>query len=219
LESLFSAIESDAGVPYQKLLDMVPFSEDDRRHWVAFLIAQLLRTPSFILKSHQGLKQIIEREGIAYGTDAASLRRAHETLFTNHQVFDIFYRRICGHEWSLLSVDSDQGAFIRGDVPVVIHGSDELRTWKLMYPMTPSKCFISGPTSCEIPDVPIPRTQKLDTKQLCDVNELLAERCRHSAMGVTWKEQTEIVGKAMAKQTEHRLHNLPSIEEYWGRPC
>lgn len=219
LEALFSAIESDAGVPYQKLLNMVPFSESDRRHWVAFLIAQLLRTPSFIVKSFRHLKKAIESDGIAYGKDAASLRRAHETLFTNKMVFETFYRRICGHEWSLLYVDSDQGTFVRGDVPVVIHGSDESRTWKLLYPMTPSKCFVSGPIICEIPDVPIPRTQKIGTTQLCAVNELLAERCRRSVMGVTWEDQTDLISRAMNKQTGYHLHNFFSLDEYWGRPC
>lgn len=219
LESLFSAIESDAGVPYQKLLDMVPFSEDDRRHWVAFLIAQLFRTPSSILRSLEGLKKIIERDGIDYGTDAASLRRAHETLFTNDQVFGTFYRQICGHEWSLLSVDADHGAFVRGDVPVVIHGSDESRTWKLLYPMSPTKCFVSGPTMCEIPDVPIPRVQKLDATQLHTVNQLLAARCRRTAMGVTWQDQTDVVANAMATQTESLQLHEPAADEYWGRPC
>jgi hypothetical protein len=39
LERHFGLIEGDAETPYRKLLEVVPFSETDRRHWVAFLAA------------------------------------------------------------------------------------------------------------------------------------------------------------------------------------
>jgi hypothetical protein len=218
LESLFAAIETDAGVPYKKLLDMVPFSEDDRRHWVAFLIAQLFRTPSYIVRHLWGLKNIIQRDGIAYDTDTASLRRAYETLFTNDQVFDMFYRKICGHEWSLFSAGSDKGVFIRGDVPVVIGGSDEGKNWRLIYPMTPFKCFVAGPIACKIPDIPIPRIREVDTTQICAINEVVAEQCRRSAMGVVWKNDSNLLESAFKKQADRLAEAFPCWEEYWGRP-
>lgn len=218
LESLFAAIESDAGVPYKKLLNMVPFSENDRRHWVAFLIAQMFRTPSFILRNLLNLKQIIERGGIGYPTDTASLRTVYETLFTNNQVFDFFYRLLCGHEWSILSVTPDECGFVRGDVPAIVDGSIENRTWKLIYPMTPSKCFIAGPETCEIPDVPIPKTRTLNDTQLRAVNKLIARRCRKSAIGVTCRNDSDLFEDSFGNETEFRKAMQPTEKEYWGRP-
>ena len=76
-------IEGDAEIPYRKLLEVVPFSETDRRHWVAFLAAQMFRTPWFLVQSLAGLRDIVATRDISYPTDVASLRRAHETMFTN----------------------------------------------------------------------------------------------------------------------------------------
>lgn len=219
LESLFGAIESDAGVPYKKLLNMVPFSEEDRMHWVAFLIAQLFRTPSFILSNLQNLKKIIKRDGIDYATDTASLRKAYETLFTNNQVFDSFYRLICGREWSMWSASTGGGGFVRGDVPAIVDGSVENQTWKLIYPMTPSKCFIAGPAVCDIPDVPIPRTRTLDETQLRAVNKLMADRCRRSAMGITSHDHFDLFEHSFGNEGSIDTAMQSSIAEYWGRPC
>lgn len=219
LESLFAAIESDAGSPYKKLLNMVPFCEDDRKHWVAFLIAQIFRTPSFIIRNLDALRGIIERDRLAYATDTASLRRAYETLFINNKVFDTFYRTICGHEWSLWSAAPEDGAFLRGDVPVVIDGSDNDHNWRLIYPMTPYKCFVSGPTPCAIPDVPIPRTRTLDASQLRAINELIAMRCLESAMGVSSRDDSELFSQAFQASAGVAAGSFDLSVKYWGRPC
>lgn len=218
LEALLSEIESDAGTPYKKLLNMVPFGEEDRRHWVAFLTSQLLRTPWFILRHLRDLRSIIERNGIAYSTHTASLRRAHATLFTNNKVFDTFYRMICEREWTILSSRSNEGAFIRGDVPVVIGGSIKRKTWQLIYPMTPSKCFVAGPEICEIPDVPIPRSTELNATQVRALNRIVVAHCRRNAMGVVWQDDSVHIETAFGKQSDRLTDPRAPREEYWGRP-
>lgn len=132
LELLFGAIETDAGQPYKYLLDMIPFSEDDRRHWIAFLIAQLFRTPSFILGYLPKLRNIIQRDGFSYPMDVAGLRRVYETLFTNNQIFSDFYKLICGHEWTIWTAPTGHG-FLRADTPVIVTGLLANRSWQLLY--------------------------------------------------------------------------------------
>jgi hypothetical protein len=94
LERHFGLIEGDAEAPYRKLLEIVPFSETDRRHWVAFLAAQMFRTPWFLVQSLAGLRDIIAARDVWYPADIASLRRVHETMFTNPDVFTMVYRLV-----------------------------------------------------------------------------------------------------------------------------
>ena len=48
LEHLLGLIEGDARRPYEKLVDIVPLDAMETRRWIAFLIAQLIRTPRFM---------------------------------------------------------------------------------------------------------------------------------------------------------------------------
>lgn len=91
LEHLFGLIEGDASRPYIKLLDMIPLNEHERRCWIAFLLAQLLRTPSFTLKFLHAIKGHIEKNNIEFPTATHDLRRSYETLFTDHNLFAEFY--------------------------------------------------------------------------------------------------------------------------------
>ena len=62
LERMLQLIESDGERAYTKLLEMIPLTEKEHRCWIAFLLAQLLRTPSFALRILPALKQHIKRE-------------------------------------------------------------------------------------------------------------------------------------------------------------
>lgn len=90
LEHLFGLIEGDASRPYIKLLNVVPLTEHERRCWIAFLLAQLLRTPSFALKFLPAIKGHIEKNNIEFPTVTRDLRRSYETLFTNNNLFAEF---------------------------------------------------------------------------------------------------------------------------------
>jgi hypothetical protein len=94
LEHLLGLIEGDARRAYNKLVDIVPLDDADTRHWVAFLIAQYIRTPRFIRSMLPKQKAFIERSGIPYPTDPAHLGRAFETLFHNNDFYAASYRLI-----------------------------------------------------------------------------------------------------------------------------
>ena len=144
LERYLSLVETDAQGPYQKLLDTVPFSEADRRKWVAFLATQLLRTPSFLARNLAGLRHVIQAQGLAYPTDIASLRRAYATLFNNDEVFRTMYGWLDARRWRLLEPPPGR-FFVRPDNPAVVVGALSKGTWRLAYPLTPTCCFMAGP--------------------------------------------------------------------------
>ena len=181
LERLLCLIEGDAKVPYTKLLDIIPLSEKERRCWIAFLIAQMFRTPSFILKLFPRLKGFIESRQIAVPSITGSLRQTYETLFTNNDVFAEFYRLMTAYQWELWSGPAN-GQFIRSDDPILICGSAEHRSWQLTYPMTPGRCFVAGPDKVDGAGAVVPRNCQLDDFQLRMVNERIARSARRSVI-------------------------------------
>jgi hypothetical protein len=181
LERLLGLIEDDAEVPYSKLLDIIPLSEKERRCWIAFLIAQMLRTPSFILKLLPRLKGFIESRQIAFPTATGSLRQTYETLFTNNDVFAEFYRLITACQWELWSAPAN-GQFIRSDNPILICGSAEHGSWQLIYPMTPDRCFVAGPDKVDNAVAVVPRNCHLNDFRLRMVNERIARSARRSVI-------------------------------------
>ncbi len=179
LEQHFGLIEGDAEAPYRKLLDIVPFSETDRRHWVAFLAAQMFRTPWFLLQSLAGLRDIIATRGISYPTDVASLRRAHETMFTNPDVFTMVYRLVVNRKWEIWKAPAGS-QFVRSDHPVVTSSNGTLTT--VFYPLSPDRCFVAGPALAEeLPQI-VPDGRSVTDAQRADVNRLMASFARKSVI-------------------------------------
>ena len=181
LERLFHLIEGDAKVPYTKLLDVLPLSEKERRCWIAFLTSQILRTPSSMLKVFPRLKRFIESKQIAFPTTTEKLRQSYETLFTNNDVFAEFYRVITAYKWELWSAPAS-GQFIRSDNPILICGSAEHGSWQMVYPMTPSRCFVAGPGKVVDNASVVPKNCQLDDVQLSLINQRIAKSARRSVI-------------------------------------
>jgi hypothetical protein len=182
LEDWFQLVESDARIPYTKLLNVVPLSEHERRQWIAFLIAQMIRTPSFMLRILPALKRFIKNSQIKFPTHVENLRMAYETLFSNNKMFAEFYRLISARQWEIWGSPSN-GQFIRSDDPILLRGSVEQRTWQLIYPMTPFRCFVAGPNKEENPIAVVPKNVELLDSQLWALNEHIAKTARRSVIG------------------------------------
>ena len=75
---------------------MVPLNEDETKQWVAYLAAQCIRTPAFILRLLPRVRRFVTEQGLDFPTDAGSLRRAYETLFSNDTVFAEMHQRLVG---------------------------------------------------------------------------------------------------------------------------
>jgi hypothetical protein len=172
-------IEGDAEAPYRKLLDVVPFSETDRRHWIAFLAAQMFRTPWFLVQSLAGLRDIIATRDISYPTEVASLRRAHETMFTNPDVFTMVYRLVVDRRWEVWKAPAGS-QFVRSDHPVVTSTNGTQTT--VFYTLSPDRCFVASPAIAEgLPQI-VPDGRAVTDAQRADVNRLMASYARRSVI-------------------------------------
>jgi hypothetical protein len=189
LERHFGLIEGDAEAPYRKLLDVVPFSEPDRRHWVAFLAAQMFRTPWFLVLSLAGLRDVIATRDIPYPTDVASLRRAHETMFTNPDVFTMVYRLLVDRRWEIWKAPSGS-QFVRSDHPVVTSTNGKQTT--VFYALSPDRCFVAGPAIAEgLPQI-VPDGRAVTDAQRADVNRLMASFARDSVIAFPQTNDTAL---------------------------
>ena len=189
LERHFGLIEGDAETPYRKLLEVVPFSEADRRHWVAFLAAQMFRTPLFLVQSLAGLRDTIETRGISYPTDVASLRRAHETMFTNPDVFTMVYRLVVDRRWQIWKAPVGS-QFVRSDHPVATSTNGTMTT--VFYPLSPDRCFVAGPELAgELPQI-VPDGRSVTHAQRADVNRLVASFARKSVIASPQTDDTAL---------------------------
>jgi hypothetical protein len=218
LERHFHLVETDASTAYSKLLDTIPLSEDERRHWIAYLVVQLLRTPSYIARSFPRLRRLIIDRQIEYPKDVVGLRNAYETLFTNDEVFASFYRVIVGRRWRFW-VPPAGFEFIRSDDPVLIEGSIKQHTWRLVYPMTPFRCFVAGPEKRETQPTVVPLSETLSHDETRSVNVRIAGAARRS-----------VVARISANDSALRALLEPSLgiswmkrevleeafKEYWG---
>ncbi len=176
LEHWFSLVEGDAGEPYKKLLDMVPLNEDETKRWVAYLAVQWMRTPAFILRMLRKVSRFVTEQSLDFPTDTGSLRRAYETLFSNNRMYAEVYRRLVGRRWEMWRTAPDPG-FIRPD-EVILVTSGGGRSWRLVYPMTPTHCFVAGPGAAEEPRHVVPHVRTLDEPRLARLNLQLAALSR-----------------------------------------
>jgi hypothetical protein len=216
-EDWFQLVESDACSPYTKLLNIVPLSEQERRQWIAFLITQMIRTPSFMLRILPALKRFIKNNQIEFPTHTENLRMAYETLFSNNKFFAEFYRLISTHQWELWRSPRN-GQFIRSDNPILLRGSVEQRTWQLIYPMTPFKCFVAGPNKEESPIAVVPKNIELVHSQLWRSNEHIAKSARRSVIGQPLQDDSSL--RALLKNAlgavTATLNWQEFFPEFWG---
>jgi hypothetical protein len=182
LERMFQLIETDAQRPYDKLLDVVPLHEKERRYWIAFLLTQMLRTPSFVLRILPALKGYIKRQEIIFPVGPASLRQVYETLFSNNDLYTEFYQLITAGRWELWTAPLSN-FFIRGDNPVVVVGGATAdATFPLLYPMTPAKCFVVSTERASDPMAVVPENRNLTEADVQVVNRRIANAARRSVI-------------------------------------
>ena len=214
LEHLLGLIEGDVRRPYEKLVDIVPLDAMDVRRWIAFLIAQLIRTPRFMraILGHQ--KVWIENTGFKYPTSPSHLGQAYETLFTNNDLYAAYYRQITRRAWTVASA-ADGLTFLKGDNPVVISGRAAEDTWRLLYPLTPKRCFIAGPElEVEIQRI-IPRQHVLTDAETIAVNAATCNYAETSVIGISNADRIDprpTIGTHLSKKRVTSTVELPR----WG---
>lgn len=220
LERLFHLIEGDARLSYGKLLNMVPLTEQDRRHWVAFMIAQLFRTPRATVRQLRGLRDVILRERLAYATDVGSLRQAFETLFTNNAIFAHFYRLFRDMEWGLWRASAGAN-FVRSDEPIAVVRDALEGRLQFIYPMSPDRCLVIGPRASPSDETMriVPMGRDLSFIETMHVNATLARNARSSVLARVNTDDAElrsVLESHLAAGDDERSALDDLAFEFWG---
>jgi hypothetical protein len=214
LEHLLGLIEGDVRQPYEKLVNIVPLDAMDTRRWFAFLIAQLIRTPRFMGAVLRHQKAWIESTGFKYPKNPAHLGQAYETLFTNKDLYAAYYRKITRRVWTVASA-ADGLTFLKGDNPVVISGRTKGDTWRLLYPLTPKRCFIAGPElEVELERI-IPRQQVLTDAKTIAVNAATCNYADRTLWGKLFAQEKNLTTSAIARMN-HFLHGASDFQVVRG---
>lgn len=144
VEAQLSAIEGDAQTPYMKLVGGRPFSGPNERDWIAFLVAQILRTPRFILKNISALSYLVKKNKWDYPQTPARLRAAYETIFSDSGVYTGYHRAIESKSW-WIGKTTGAVCLIKSDEPVLLTGPLTRIDSSLVMPLSPTRCFVAGP--------------------------------------------------------------------------
>lgn len=215
LEHWFSLVEGDAGIPYKKLLQMIPLNEDETNRWVAYLVAQRFRTPAFIGRLLPRLGRFVIERGLNFPTDTGSLRGAYEALFSNNKVFTEMYQRLVGRRWEMWSTELNPG-FIRPDEPVLVTSAAE-EGWRLVYPMTPRRCFVAGPGGAESPRDVWPHHRAIDRHMLAQLNFQLAAASRRTVIARPQANDSDLRSVLASGMRQRSFQTgKSSSHEFWG---
>lgn len=217
LEYHLSLVEGDTGATYKKLLQMIPLNEDETRRWVAFLAVQLIRAPGFILGLLPKMDRFVTEQGLDFPTDTGSLRRAYETLFSNDRVFAEMYLRLVSLRWEMWSATPSPG-FVRPDEPVLITSAVS-GNWQLLYPMTPTHCFVAGPAGADTSRHVVPHVRAINEQELSQLNLLLAASSRRTVIASPQANDLNLRA-SLASGMRHRHRSSQtrgsSSHEFWG---
>lgn len=121
-------IENESAILYNKLIDGVELSHDERVKWGRFIVTQAIRVPSFIRY----------REKAAELTDGDTSFKAE--LVGHQDAPDNLY--VALRDWVVLEAHEDD-YFLRTDNPVYMTGFIESPLTVIIYPLSPSKCFVA----------------------------------------------------------------------------
>lgn len=188
-EDWFGQIESSASKPYAMLRSCTPLSPDDRYFWIAFMILQYVRTPSFMATLARGLRRKAVAEGWPWAMTPELLRRAYLTLFDDDRLFTSYYRRFDRRRWRIL-VAAPGHAFPRTDCPVVSARVGQSGGWCCYFPLSPTQCFKAGPDAAGDREVPAALSVSLSPEESETVNAALLRASRRS-FGVRTTDPTD----------------------------
>lgn len=127
-KALDKDLETKTAPIYEKLVSYSEPNKEERFIWSQFLLSQLVRTPSYI-----------EYEKTAIKLAGVELSPEHDRVGCLN-CLDLNY--VANRNWLLLKAHKDD-YFVRTDNPVLQTGFIELNDSCLIYPLTPSLCFVA----------------------------------------------------------------------------
>lgn len=127
-DKLDTELENHASLLYEKLLNDIVLTPDERMKWSQYIIAQAIRTPSFF-KYRDKLEEINGGD-MSYKESIIGCQWCDEN------------RYVANRNWLILEA-ADDDYFIRTDNPVYMTGFINNPTTTIYYPLSPKKCFVA----------------------------------------------------------------------------
>jgi hypothetical protein len=146
LEDDLARFESEVAVLYQKLLGGELLNPIERLLWSRWILSQFARTPTFLLElagfEEDVLAQFPEfSRDFSWAETGAKLDAAIEHISDFGQN-DRLIPFIIVRDWLVLRPAPGE-FFIKGDVPVVIRGALIDDNAQIVYPLSPTHCFVA----------------------------------------------------------------------------
>lgn len=190
LEAYLGLVDQDGADTCRKILRTEPLDNLDKRRWIAFLVIQQIRTPSFMRRLISQLSNGMPSIAPGYPTTVAALKAAYETLFTNNNYYAENHVLMASRSWTVLSAPAGS-SFIRADNPVVAGRSSD-GGWTLYYPMSPTRMFRIGPEQVSGYEQDFVPSVQLSRAEVRAVNIRSARNARRSVIATIEREDTEL---------------------------
>jgi len=146
LEDALARVEDIVARVYRKLLAGEALAAAERLIWSRWILCQFSRTPSHILEL-AGLEEdvLASFPGFAYDFSSPEIQAKIDAVTGNvldFQNSEQLIPFVILRDWVVLRPAAGE-FFIKGDVPVVIRGALVNDDAAIVYPLSPSHCFVA----------------------------------------------------------------------------
>jgi hypothetical protein len=146
VEDHLARFENRVAAIYDKLVRGELLKPEERLLWSRWILCQFARTPTFLLELAGFDEDVLSRfpefsSDLPLANTQAKIDAAIANISSFHQSNQIMPFIIL-REWVILR-PPDGEFFIKGDVPVVIRGALVNDDAQIVYPLTPTQCFIA----------------------------------------------------------------------------
>jgi hypothetical protein len=161
-DQLDKDLENEAEILYEKLMNNVILTADERMKWGQFIVTQAVRTPTFLRYRDHIEKEV--KGNFSYKRSIVGCPACYDNKY------------IACRNWMILEAHDDD-FFVRTDNPVYMTGFLGVPTTSIYYPLSPKKCFVACSTpeyyfwpKGEEPPMPLQQTLNLEKGDTYHIN-------------------------------------------------
>lgn len=147
------------------------------------------------------------------------LVRAFASLFQSDEFYAHACRMITIREWVILRA-AKGSFFIKPDHSAVRDGGEDDNSWTLLYPLSPTTCFLVGPDPPTYPIPVVPRSCDLNREDTDSLNEIFADNARKEVITNLSNDSPALrdllersLGNKVLRRDWTKLNGTP----YWGK--
>lgn len=125
---LGAELETFAEPIYEKLINHIILTTDERLKWGQFIVTQAVRTPSFF--KYMDFIQNANGEDLEYKNSIIGCPHCPDSI------------NVASKNWVILQAHEDE-FFVRTDNPIYMNGFLDMPDTNIFYPLSPKQCFVA----------------------------------------------------------------------------